>query len=106
MNTNCCETSVPHRGSSKALDRAVGAWQERLQARLSRSIEAGDQTMGHLEEEIFEQTRELERVALVESVQKKADQVPPVCPVCGASPSNECLTSTAEYTLDRRIRDS
>ena len=42
VNTNCCATSVPHHGSLKVLAKAVGAWQERLQAGLSRSIEASD----------------------------------------------------------------
>jgi hypothetical protein len=49
----------------------------------AKGIEASDQTLGHLEEEILEQTRELQRAVLAESAQKKADQVPPVCPVCG-----------------------
>src|SRR6266699_472778 len=83
MNTNCCVTSVPHHGSFKVLAKAVGAWQERLQAGLSRRIEASDQTMGHLEEEILQKTRELERAVLEEATQKKADQTPPLCPVCG-----------------------
>src|SRR5690349_98767 len=38
--------------------------------------------MGHLEEEILQKTRELQRVALEEASQKKADLTPPVCPVC------------------------
>ena len=83
MNVNCCVTSVPHHGSYKAFSKAVTAWQERLQAGLNRSIEASDQTMGHLEEEIHQKTLEVERVALEEAAQKKADQSPPVCPVCG-----------------------
>ena len=83
MSTNCCVTSVPHHGSFKVFPQAVAAWQERLQAGLSRSIEASDQTMGHLEEEILHQTRDLERAVLEEAAQKKADAAPPVCPVCG-----------------------
>jgi hypothetical protein len=83
MNTNCCARSVPHRhGSFEVLAKAVGAWQERLQAGLSRSIQASDQTMGHWEEEILQKTRDLERAVLEEASQKKADQTPPVCPVC------------------------
>ncbi len=39
--------------------------------------------MGHLEEEIIQKTRELERAVLEEAAQKKADQAPPVCPICG-----------------------
>src|SRR5438552_4932884 len=38
--------------------------------------------MGHLEEEILQKTRELERAVLQEASQKKADLTPPVCPVC------------------------
>jgi hypothetical protein len=84
MNVNCCVSSVPHHGSFKAFAKAVVAWQERLQAGLDRSIQASDQTMGHLEEEIHQKTREVQRVALEEAAQKKADQAPPVCPVCGS----------------------
>jgi hypothetical protein len=54
MSINCCASLVPHPDSSfKAFSQAVTAWQERLQAGLSRSIQASDQTMGHLEEEIL-----------------------------------------------------
>lgn len=83
MNVNCCVTSVPHHGSFEAFPKAVTAWQERLLAGLTRSIEASDQTMGHLEEEIHQKTQEVERVALEEAAQKKAEGSPPVCPVCG-----------------------
>ena len=83
MNSDCCVMSVPHHGSFKVLAKAVAAWQERLQAGLSRSIEASDQTMGHLEEELLQKTQELQRAVLEEAAQKKADQAPPVCPVCG-----------------------
>ena len=60
----------------------MNAWQERLQAGLGRVINGSEQTMGHLEEEILQKTRELERVVLEEASQKKADLTPPVCPVC------------------------
>lgn len=83
MNLSCCAKSVPHHGSFEVFPQAVAAWQERLQAGLSRSIQASDQTMGHLEEEILHQTRDLERRVLEEAAQKKAEQAPPVCPVCG-----------------------
>lgn len=82
MSTNCCET-VPHPHSSfEGLAKATNAWQERLQAGLVRVINASDQNMGHLEEEILQKTQELQRVALEEASQKKADLTPPVCPVC------------------------
>jgi hypothetical protein len=83
MSANCCAKSVPHHGSFEAFSEAVAAWQERLQAGLSRSIQASDQTMGHLEEEILHKTCDLERTILQAAAQQKAEAAPPVCPVCG-----------------------
>ena len=83
MSANCCATSVPHHGSFEVFPKAVAVWQERLQAGLSRSIQASDETMGHMEEEILHKTRDLQRAVLEEAAQKKADESPPVCPVCG-----------------------
>src|SRR6267378_5894853 len=86
MSSNCCcVPAAPHTHGSfgfKALGEAVNAWQERLQAGLGRVINASDQNMGHLEEEILQKTRELQRAVLEEASQKKADLTPPVCPVC------------------------
>lgn len=82
--TNCCVRSVPQSDSSfETFASAVTDWQERLTAGLDQSIGASDQTVGHLEEQILQQTRGLERKLLEEAAQKKADQTPPVCPVCG-----------------------
>ena len=39
--------------------------------------------MGHLEEAIQRQSRAPQRAVLEEAAQQKADQAPPVCPVCG-----------------------
>jgi hypothetical protein len=84
MSTNCSVKSVPQPDSSfKVLPQALAAWEQRLQAGLSRSIQASDHTMGHLEEEILHQTRDLERTVLAAEAQQKADQSPPICPVCG-----------------------
>jgi hypothetical protein len=83
MNPNCCVPSVPHHGSFEAFRTALPVWQERLSAGLSRSLQATDHTLGHLEEEILHQTHELERALLAEAAQQKADQTPLVCPVCG-----------------------
>ncbi len=83
MSASCCATSVPHHGSFEVFPRAVAAWQERLVAGLSRSIQASDETMGHMEEEILHKTRDLQRAVLEEAAQKKADGSAPVCPVCG-----------------------
>lgn len=84
MSTNCCVKSVPQSDSSfKVFPQALAVWQERLTAGLHRSLQASDQTMGHLEEEIQRQSREPQRAVLEEAAQQKADQTPPVCPVCG-----------------------
>ncbi len=58
-------------------------WIARLTAGLNRSIPNTNQTMGDLERQILQQTQGLERKLLEEASQKKADQSPPVCPVCG-----------------------
>lgn len=80
----CCVKSVPHHDSSyETFARPVADWQARLTAGLNQSIQAADQTLGHLEEQILRQTQGLERRLLEEAAQKKADQTPPVCPVCG-----------------------
>src|SRR6266571_7571660 len=102
MSTNCCAESVPQADSSfEVFPKAVTAWQERLQAGLSRSIQASDQTLEHLEEEILQKTREVERAVLEEAAQKKADQSPPVCPVCG-HPLSRC-TRDHERTFQSRF---
>lgn len=101
MSTNCCGTSVPRAGSFEAIPQAVAVWQERLTAGLSRVIQASDQTMGHLEEEILQRTRDLERVVLEEAAQKKADGSPPVCPVCGGKLSR--LTHGHERSYQTRF---
>src|SRR5580765_5982988 len=82
MSANCCAMSVPHHGSFEVFPKAVSVWQERLQAGLSRSIQGSDETMGHMEEEILHQTRDLQRAILEEAAQKKADGSSPVCPKC------------------------
>jgi hypothetical protein len=81
---NCCVKSVPQSDSSyEAFDQPVADWQARLTAGLDQSLQASDQTLGHMEEQILHQTRGLERELLEEAAQKKAGQTPPVCPVCG-----------------------
>ena len=46
-------------------------------------LAAGDGNLGDLEVQIEQQSRELLRVAAEKGAQQKADQTPPVCPVCG-----------------------
>lgn len=82
--SNCCEKSVPQPDSSfETFTRPVADWQARLTAGLTRSLQASDENLGHLEEAILHATRDLERKLLEVVAQKKADQSPPVCPVCG-----------------------
>jgi hypothetical protein len=82
--SNCCVKTVPHHDSSdEAFAKPVADWQARLTAGLSRSIQASGENLGHMEEEILRQTRGLERKLLEQAAQQKADQSPPVCPVCG-----------------------
>lgn len=81
---NCCVKSVPQSDSSfEMFARPVADWRARLTAGLARSVQASDQNLGHLEEEILHTTRDLERQLLEAAAQKKADQSPLVCPVCG-----------------------
>jgi transposase len=79
-------------------------------AGLTRSMRARNQTLGHTEEEILQQTRGLERKLLEEAAQKKADQSPPVCPVCGHPLTRQtrdqertCQTRFGPVTI-RRLR--
>jgi hypothetical protein len=82
--SNCCLKSVPQSDSSyETFARPVAHWQARLTAGLNQSVQASDESLGHLEEQILHETRGLERTLLEEAAQKKADQTPPVCPVCG-----------------------
>jgi hypothetical protein len=100
--SNCCVKSVPQPDSSfETFARSVADWQARLTAGLSRSLEASDQNLGHMEEEILHQTRGLERKLLEEAAQKKADQSPPVCPVCGHQLSR--CTRDHERTFQSRF---
>jgi hypothetical protein len=81
---DCWEKSVPHSDSSyETFARGVADWQARLTAGLNQSIRASNQTLGDLEEQILHQTQGLERQLLQEAAQKKAEQTPPNCPVCG-----------------------
>ena len=82
--SDCCLKTVPQSdGSFETLAGPGVEWTARLTAGLARSVQASDENLGHLEEEILHQTRGLECQLLEEAAQKKADRTPPVCPVCG-----------------------
>lgn len=82
MNS-CCVQTVPPDSSYETFGQPVLDWVARLTAGLNRSIPNLNQTMGDLERQIIQQTQALERKLLEEAAQKKADQSPPVCQVCG-----------------------
>jgi hypothetical protein len=91
MTSYCGETFVAEGAPAAApapvrltvVERELPAWMERLQAGLSASGQACDQNLGHLEEQILQQTQGLARQALEEAAQAKADATPPRCPYCG-----------------------
>jgi hypothetical protein len=99
--SNCCVQSVPPDSSYETFSRPVLDWMARLTAGLNRSIPNKNQTMGDLEREILQQTQGLERQLLEEASQKKADQSPPVCPVCGHKLSR--LSQDHERTFQSRF---
>jgi hypothetical protein len=99
--SNCCVETVPPDSSFKAMQAPGLDWQARLTAGLNRSIRASDQTLGHIEEEIARRTRDLERTVAEEAAPKKAAQVPPHCPKCGAKLSR--LTEGHERTVQTRF---
>ena len=81
---HCYLKSVPQADSSyETFARPVADWQVCLVAGLNQSVQVSEETLGHMEEQILHQTRGLERKLLEVAAQKKADQTPPVCPVCG-----------------------
>jgi len=98
---NCCVQTVPPGSSYKAFGDPVKYWEARLTAGLNRSIEASDHTLGHMEEEIAGKTRDLERTVAEEVAQKKADQCPPNCPVCGTKLRR--VTHGHERTIETRF---
>jgi hypothetical protein len=95
---SCCLQAVPQSDSRfETLTGPVADWTARLTAGLTRSVQASDQTLGHLEEEILRQTRGLECQLLEEAAQKKADQTPPCCPLCGHALTRRTADHTRTY---------
>ncbi len=87
---NTCEICAGSEGTKasapvvlSAMQRELPAWTARLQAGLSASVQASNQNLGHLEELVLQQTREVSRRVLEEAAQAKADATPPRCPGCG-----------------------
>jgi hypothetical protein len=99
--TNTCESAVPNALTFRVLKTELPAWIHRLQEGLVQSVEASDQTLGHLEEQLLRGTLDLQRQLLQEAAQKKADATPPRCPVCGRALSR--CTSGHARTFETRF---
>ena len=67
----------------EAFCAALPQWAEHIQMRVEQSIGASDQNLGHLEELVLKDTKEIQRMAVEEAAQKKAEGTPPRCPCCG-----------------------
>lgn len=98
---NCCVQTVPPGSSYEAFAGPVRNWQAALTTGLDRSLRASDHNLGHIEEEIAQKTRDLQRMIAQEAAQKKADDIPPACPVCGAKLTR--VTPGHERTIQTRF---
>ena len=88
MTTGCAHPNAEETLASApvnltAAQRELPGWTARLQAGLTESIRASNENLGHLEEQVLQQTRELSRRVLEEAAQAKADATPPRCACCG-----------------------
>jgi hypothetical protein len=86
MTTDCAsaeETLASAPVRLTAVQRELPDWIGRLQAGLTACIRASGENLGHLEEQVLKQTRELSRRVLEEAAQVKADATPPRCARCG-----------------------
>lgn len=70
-------------GGFDCLEEALLEWKSHVEGALGSSIVCSQESMGHMEERLVEESRELQRKVLEEAAQKKADAAPPNCPVCG-----------------------
>ncbi len=57
-------------------DEAIRAWKARLQAGLEQSIQASQETLGHIEERVLRETREVQRQVVEKLLKAKADGIP------------------------------
>ncbi len=76
--TNTCEPAVSTALTFHVLKTELPDWISRLQAGLVQSVEASDQTPGHLEEQLLRGAFDLQRQLLQEAAQKKADATQPL----------------------------
>lgn len=75
-------TSQTHYLPRESLGVKAARLAEALEQDIRHFLVASDQTLGDIELQIEQQSRELKRAAAEKAAQKKADLTPPVCPVC------------------------
>ena len=84
--TTIAETAVSSPGCSAGLESLLPGHPEQwlcgLAGQLHQSALCAGEDLGHLEEELLRGGHEVFRQMLEKAAQLKADQAPPVCPVC------------------------
>ena len=76
-------------------------WAQRMDWALTVSVANCQENMGHLEEALMAEGRELQRQLLEKAVQAKADNTPLRCPICGGPLTR--LTHDHQRTVDSRF---
>src|SRR5262245_3687225 len=85
MNGTCSSLEVSVRNNAvvaESLRIAAARLADALEQEVKAFLMASDQTLGDIELQIEQESRELLRAAAEKAAQKKADLTPPVCPVC------------------------
>jgi hypothetical protein len=82
--TNSCHTACqcPPADKSESLSVQAARLADGLEKGITRYLTVRNQTLGHFEMEAEQQSKELLRQATEKAARAKADQAPPVCPVC------------------------
>jgi hypothetical protein len=75
----------PAAEKSESLSVQASRLADGLEQGIAQFITVRNQTLGHFEMEAEQRSRELLRQATEKAAQTKADQTPPVCPVCKAA---------------------
>jgi len=85
MTATCSRQTAchcPHADKSESLSVQAARLADGLEQGITQFMTVKNQTLGHFEMEAEQQSRELLRQATEQAAQAKADQAPPVCPVC------------------------
>src|SRR5205809_763051 len=83
MSTTCVQRRSEAVEPLNTLPVAAARLAVELEETIARFVDsAGDENLGHLEVQVQQQAQELLRQATEKAAQQKADQTPPLCPVC------------------------